>query len=265
MKIYISADIEGITGIAHWDEATRDHPAYAEFQQRMTAETAAACEAALASGAQAIVVKDAHGTGRNILAEQLPAPTQLIRGWSGHPYGMVQALDSSFDALLLVGYHSPAASGGHPLAHTFRSSIHRIELNSERLSEFRVNSLTARAEGVPTVFLSGDASLCDEAVQAEPGIVTVTTHTGVGASTFGRHPADSIEQIKEGVGRALTDLPDAALQPMPKPYTLEIRYRIPLDAYAASFYPGAVLMSDDTVRVETGEWFEVLRALQFLK
>ena len=52
---------------------------------------------------------------------------------------------------------------------------------------------------------------------------------------------------------------------MPKPYTLEIRYRIPLDAYAASFYPGAVLMSDDTVRVETGEWFEVLRALQFLK
>ncbi|HCF73787.1 MAG TPA: amino acid amidase, partial [Gammaproteobacteria bacterium] len=53
MKIYISADIEGITGIAHWDEATRDHPAYAEFQQRMTAETAAACEAALASGAQA--------------------------------------------------------------------------------------------------------------------------------------------------------------------------------------------------------------------
>ena len=90
MKIYISADIEGITGIAHWDEATRDHPAYAEFQQRMTAETAAACEAALGSGAQAIVVKDAHGTGRNILAEQLPAPTQLIRGWSGHPYGMVQ-------------------------------------------------------------------------------------------------------------------------------------------------------------------------------
>ena len=265
MKIYISADIEGITGIAHWDEATRDHPAYAEFQQRMTAETAAACEAALGSGAQAIVVKDAHGTGRNILAEQLPAPTQLIRGWSGHPYGMVQALDSSFDALLLVGYHSPAASGGHPLAHTFRGSIHRIELNGERLSEFRVNSLTARAEGVPTVFLSGDTSLCAEAVQAEPGIVTVATHTGSGASTLGHHPADSIDRIREGVTQALKSLPDSALQTMPTPYRLQVRYGIPLDAYAASFYPGATLVDDDTVRFETGEWFEVLRALQFLR
>ena len=67
-KVYVSADIEGITGIAHWDEASRDHPAYREFQERMTAETAAACQAAMTAGATEIVVKDAHGSGRNILA-----------------------------------------------------------------------------------------------------------------------------------------------------------------------------------------------------
>ena len=75
----------------------------------------------------------------------------------------------------------------------------------------------------------------------------------------------SIDQIREGVTQALKTLKDSALQTMPTPYTLEIRYRIPLDAYAASFYPGAALVDDDTVRFETGEWFEVLRALQFLK
>ena len=72
-KVYISADIEGTTGIANWDEANRDHAAYREFQERMTAETAAACEAAIAEGTSEIVVKDAHGSGRNILAEKLPS------------------------------------------------------------------------------------------------------------------------------------------------------------------------------------------------
>ena len=64
-KVYISADIEGTTGIANWDEANRDHAAYGEFQERMTAETAAACEAAIAAGAREISVMDAHGSDRN--------------------------------------------------------------------------------------------------------------------------------------------------------------------------------------------------------
>lgn len=265
MKVYISADIEGVTGIAHRDEASREHPAYREFQERMTAEAAAACKAALAAGADEIVVKDAHGSGRNILAEQLPAPTRLIRGWSGHPYSMVQELESSFDALVLVGYHSAAASGGHPLSHTFRGTIHRIELNGERLSEFRVNSLTARLEGVPAVFLSGDETLCAEASVAEPGIVTVATHRGVGKSTVGLHPGDARQQIHDGVYRALSEVGSHQLQPMPTAFVLDICYRSHLDAYSASFYTGALLTDDVTIRFETDEWFEVLRTLQFVK
>ena len=89
-KVYISSDIEGTTGIANWDEANRDHAAYREFQERITAETAITCEAAIAEGVSEIVVKDAHGSGRNILAEKLPSPVRLSRGWSGHPYSMVQ-------------------------------------------------------------------------------------------------------------------------------------------------------------------------------
>ena len=71
---------------------------YAEFREQMTAEVAAACEGALNAGAEAIVVKDAHGTGRNILPERLPESVILIRGWSGHPLSMIQELDDTFDA-----------------------------------------------------------------------------------------------------------------------------------------------------------------------
>ena len=72
MKVYITADIEGVTGMAHWDETYKDKPDYKEFQEQMTDEVVAACEGALAAGATEILVKDAHDSARNILASRLP-------------------------------------------------------------------------------------------------------------------------------------------------------------------------------------------------
>ncbi|MBE0697596.1 MAG: M55 family metallopeptidase, partial [Anaerolineaceae bacterium] len=88
MKVYLSADIEGITGTTHWDETELNKPDYAEFREQMTAEVAAACEGALNAGATEIWVKDAHGSARNLIASKLPRETHLLRGWSGHPYMM---------------------------------------------------------------------------------------------------------------------------------------------------------------------------------
>ena len=100
MKIYISADMEGITGVTHWDEVEHEKPtSFLQFQDRMTKEVSAACLGANEAGAKEIWVKDAHYSGRNILAESLPNNAKLIRGWSGHPYSMVQEIDSSFDAV----------------------------------------------------------------------------------------------------------------------------------------------------------------------
>ena len=50
MKVYISVDIEGVAGITHWDEATKQKPGYTEYRERMTAEAVAACEGALNAG-----------------------------------------------------------------------------------------------------------------------------------------------------------------------------------------------------------------------
>ncbi len=107
--------MEGITGVTHWDEVTKEHGDYPQFQKQMSKEVAAACEGAFAAGATEIRIKDAHDSGRNILQSMLPENTHLIRGWSGHPYSMVQELDDSFDAGMMIGYHSRAGAGGNPL------------------------------------------------------------------------------------------------------------------------------------------------------
>ncbi len=265
MKIYISADIEGITGIAHWDEATEDHAAYAEFRERMTSEVAAACEGAVAAGATEIFVKDAHGTGRNIFADRLPHEARLIRGWSGHPRCMVQELDESFAALALVGYHSCAASGGNPLAHTMSSStVARMRLNDAPIAEFHLFAYAAADLGVPTIFVSGDEELCAEVTTRNANITTVSTLCGVGDSTVARHPALLRDEIRAGMERALHgDLATCAL-PLPDHFTLEIEYHLIPRAYRASHYPGAVLVDDRTVRFEADHYFDVLRAIAFL-
>src|SRR3546814_34479 len=133
MKIYISADIEGVAGITNWNEAEKNHPDYPEFRERMTEEVVAACEGAIAAGATEILIKDAHGSGRNILAERLPACARLVRGWSGHPLAMVQELDESFDAAMFVGYHSKAGTEANPLDHTLTLRVAKLSINGQAI------------------------------------------------------------------------------------------------------------------------------------
>ena len=196
MKIFVSADIEGITGITDWAEADLSRPDNAEFRDRMTAEVVAACEGAVAAGASEILVKDAHWTGRNLFAERLPRQASLWRGWSGHPYSMVQGLDGSFAAALFVGWHSGGAKGGNPLAHTLSSGqLMGIRVNGQWVSEYQLHAWTAALEGVPVAFVSGDQALCDEVQALGTGATTVAVMRGHGAAVQSRHPAESLQRI----------------------------------------------------------------------
>ena len=85
MKVFISADIEGVTGVTHWDETNLEKSVSAAACEQMTAEVVAACQATLENGADEILVKDAHDSGRNIIATKLPHEARLIRGWEPHP------------------------------------------------------------------------------------------------------------------------------------------------------------------------------------
>jgi len=265
MKVYISADIEGVTGVAHWDEATHTKPDYAEFRHQMTAEVVAACQGALSAGADDIFIKDAHATGRNILASELPPEARLIRGWSGHPLAMIQELDESFDALLFIGYHSGAATGGNPLAHTMASSrIAEFRINGDLASEFTLHGYAAGMYGVPTVFLSGDQALCDRAKSFLPAIETVAVKEGIGNSVVSIQPDLAVSRIREGVKHALKGDLSACLFPKLDHYEVDIRFTNVTTAYKASFYPNAQALDSLTVRFETNDYFEVMRFVLFV-
>jgi len=264
VKVFVSADIEGVAGITARDESGKGKPGYPVYRAQMDAEVAAACAGAMAAGADEVVVKDAHGDGRNISPAALPPPTRLIRGYNGHPFAMVQGLDSSFDAALFVGYHSRAGSGGNPLSHTLSSSkLFGLRLDGLPVSEFRLHALAAATVGVPVVLVTGDRALCREVEQALPGCRTVAVSEGEGASTTSLHPAVAVEEIRAAAEAALRDVAPSLLD-VDGPHELEVVYRDPSAAYVRSHYPGASLCDDCTVRLEVGDDFEVLRALIFL-
>lgn len=261
MKLFISADIEGVTGIGHWNETDKSFPnEYTWFQQQMTAEVAAAANAAIKAGATEIVIKDAHDSGRNLFLDQLPELAEVVRGWSGHPLSMVQEVDDSFDAIMFIGYHSRAGQNTNTLAHTMSSArIARMTLNGEDMSEFYLHALAASYYGVPSVFVSGDEGLCEEVKQHNASIETVATIRGVGSSVISQHPKKSIDMITRGVEKALSGTLSNGMLQIPADLEFSIEFKKHQEAYRASFYPGAYLVNPVTVGYKATDYFEVMR------
>jgi D-amino peptidase len=264
MKVYISADIEGTAGITVWDEARKIHADYPEHRLQMTREVLAACAGAMAAGAKDILIKDAHATGRNIIQADLPDCARLVRGWSGHPFSMVQELDKSFDAAMFVGYHSKAGDETNPLAHTLNLDIMRMRINGVPTSEFLLHAYAAAYVGVPVVFVSGDKRLCADIRGHNPGITTVALSEGKGPSTISLAPKAACAKIRDGVEKALGGNLKKAMLKLPKRFTLEIEFNNPVKAYKSSWYPGCRHIGERTIRFETKDYFEVLRALKFV-
>lgn len=263
MKVFISADIEGTAGIAHWDEAERSHPDYAEFRALMTAEVVSACEGARAAGATEVVIKDAHDSGRNLILDRLPDYARIMRGWSGHPDAMMFGLGPDFAGTLYTGYHAKAGSEANPLAHTTNLRISRLLLNGAVASEFTVNALCAARYGVPSVFLSGDAEICAEARALVPGLATVETLQGHGRAALSISPARARDAIRDGVETALRGRA-GSVPPLQGPFELVIEFNNPTDAWRASWYPGARQHGPRAVAFAAPEFFEIQRALRFL-
>ena len=103
MKVYISADMEGVSGVVDSAQTSikREAKEYERARVLMTGEVNAAIEGALAAGATEIVVNDAHGSMRNILLEELNPVAQLVTG-TPKPLSMMQGIDDGYDAAFLV-------------------------------------------------------------------------------------------------------------------------------------------------------------------
>ncbi len=263
MKLFISADLEGVTGIAHWDETKLENPMSRYFCEQMTQEVNAACEAAIEAGISDILVKDAHSTGRNIDPSKLPEQVKILRGWTKNPFVMMSGLDSTFAGVFFIGYHSAAGTDGNPLAHTLNGENEYIQINGKFASEFLLNAFTAAWFGVPVLFLSGDKMVCEEARGINGNIGTVAVSEGKGNASVSMHPCLAVRSIKAKITEVLKDDLSKYQIKLPERFNVEIKYRNHYRAYQGSFYPGARQTGANTVAYEAEDYFEVLRFLFF--
>ena len=153
MKLFISADMEGLAHVTTSSEVNRDHGDYSYFCEWMSKEVATVAESALKKGFKEVFVKDGHASGRNIVPSYLPSGTKLLRSWTGDPLSMMAGLDESFNGVIFVGYHSAAGHAGNPLAHTISGQkISHLKINDQLASEFLLNAYTASYYGVPSCY-----------------------------------------------------------------------------------------------------------------
>ncbi|MCL2497529.1 MAG: M55 family metallopeptidase [Symbiobacteriaceae bacterium] len=264
MRVFISADIEGVTTSTRWEETDSNNAAYRLHAEQMTKEVLAACEGAIAAGATYIVVKDAHGGGYNIDPTRLPKEVVLIRGNWGHPDSMVSGIDGSFDAAMFVGYHGAALRSGNPMSHTISGRHTGIFINDRRASEFMLFSLAAARYGVPTVFLAGDKMLCEDYADLHPKLITVAVKDGIGGATFNRSVEATIPEIRAQSEKALRQDLTTAKITLPEKFEVKITYKEHVTAERSSHYPGVTKLDDVTVAFSHTDYFEILRTIRWI-
>jgi len=263
-KIYISADIEGITGVVSWNETEQGKPDYAYFRKIMAEEVNAAIEAAIKAGVKEVLVRDAHGDALNILPSDLHKKARLVRSWSSGPLCMMEGIDQGFDAVLFIGYHAKAGTPHAPLKHTYSGVIYDLRVNGVTLSEAGWNALIAGYYNVPVIFASGDGALCGQVNKILPNVVTVAVKKGIGNACISVHPEVARTRIRQGVTKALSKIDSMKPYCMEPPYRLELFFKDETQAWKSHWYPGAELTSETTVALENDDFFEILRFFNFI-
>ena len=266
MKVFISADIEGVADLVSFAEAGNENPQlYTRGMEQISREVGAVCRGAIAAGAEIVTVKDAHGGGMNIFHEYLPEQAQLIRGEMRSPYSMIGNIDGSYDAVVFVGYHDAAGQDGNPMAHTISSRrIREITINGVPAGEFHLFSYAAMGLGVPTAMISGDAAICEKAKAVNSRIETVATKEGVAAAVISRHPKAVERELEEAAKRALSGDMNRYRYALPEHFRVTVAYQKHYDAAYASHYFNTRRLDAHTVEFCSDDYEEVLRFFHFV-
>ena len=262
MKLFISADIEGTTGITLWDETENGHSRYRYFQEQMTKEVAAACQGALDAGCEEILIKDAHDSACNLIPSMLPEEMRIFRGWGSDIMSMMAGLEKGFDGVFFTGYHSAAGMDTNPLSHTMNTRNNYVLINGTIAPELMINSLTAAYLGVPVRLVTGDKGLCDWMKAIQPNVETVAVSEGRGQGSISIHPNKALRLIREAACRAMKKDAEDCMFPLPEHFKVEISFKNHYKAKNA--YPGLVQTGAATVCYEADDWMEVLRMLNFV-
>jgi D-amino peptidase len=247
LKVFISVDMEGIGGIGTPAMTSPSGKDYATGRALMTAEVNAVVAAVFAHGPAEVLVNDSHGDMQNLLHTQLDPRVRYIQG-SIKPFGMAQGLDSTFDAVVFVGYHARAGTEDGFIAHTGSGTVSGLWINGTEIGEGGLNALYAGSLGVPVLVASGDAAFDREITALVPGIRTVVTKQAVGSAVAVLvHPDTVTARLREQVRAALAGWAAARPLAVPGQVTVRLRFDTTTRADIVEVIPGVRRVDGRTV------------------
>lgn len=264
IKVFISADMEGITGVVTGEQLSPAGFEYARFREFMTADVLAAIQGAREAGATQFVVADAHGNMQNLLIDRFSPDVTIVRG-SPRPLEMMDGIDSTFSAVIFIGYHSATTNTRGVRAHTISSATFAaVEVNGVPMAESGINAAVAGYFGVPVVLVSGDDQAVAEVTQLLGNVEGAVVKQSIGfhaAATMTPEAGQAL--IRARAKAAITRLKDFKPHVLRGPFALDLTYKSYTPAEAMAMLPGIERRTAHTVRYQARNIPDLVRFLVF--
>jgi D-amino peptidase len=267
-KVFISADMEGISGVTALRQISSRESEYAQARLWMTEDVNAAVTGAAEGGATEVVVRDAHGPAINILPDRLHPSARLIAGWTP-ALDMMQGCDASFGVAFFVGYHpGPPAQGG-VLSHTYdMQMVREVRVNGISAGESLINAIQAGSVGVAVGLVTGEQALREEIAPVLGEAEFVRTKIGYGYQSALLEPmVECRERIRAAARRVVERVRSGSGYPVYVP-RLPLEARIDFHkaeaALAVGLVPGLEPIDSRSVLLRAGSASEFIDRFQLL-
>ncbi|MFB6300792.1 MAG: M55 family metallopeptidase [Halobacteriales archaeon] len=257
MRVFISADMEGISGIATPADVVTGESAYEKGQDLLHGDVNAAVAGAIAGGATEILVNDSHSSMTNLDRDDLHESARLIRG-NTKPRSMMQGLQADHDIAMFMGYHAKAGTAGAVLNHTFIGhELLDIRINGDSAGELGWNARLANILGVPVGLVTGDDKTATEATHELGDVETVTVKDGIDRFTADcKPPAETTAAIHDAAEHAVERVASEGFdQPsVTEPVTIEADWSATNHAHRAGQLPSIDRPEDRTTQFTADDY-----------
>jgi D-amino peptidase len=247
MKVYMSVDLEGITGVVSSQQIPKSPGALPEVRELLVGDVNAAIEGARQAGATTIWVNENHD-GRELIAERVDPMAEVLLG-NPKPLQTMDGIDASFDCVFMIGIHAQVGTASAVLDHTWKPKVVAgMRVNGVRMGELGLAALIAGHYGVPMALVTGDAAVAQEARELLGDVECAVVKVGLDRySARCLHPARARQLICECAERALRETGRFKPLRLEPPLVMEMDYTSSACATRAAWIPGAVPLGVQTV------------------
>lgn len=248
MKIFISADIEGISGVATRQQITKDSE-YQRFRKIMTEEVNAAIRGAFEGGASEVVVADGHGNMSNLIIEKLDPRAYLITG-SNRVMCQLECLDETFDGIIFIGHHGRESASNAVISHTLAGiCVKEIKINNKIVGETEMNAMVAGGYDIPAIFISGDDLYVQEVKKTLPNIESVIVKYARNRfSAMLINPQVVHKKIESGVKTAVMNIDKYEPIKIGEKVNFELEFKGPEQAQMTTTLPTVELLTPTRIK-----------------